>query len=600
MTHTLLPRTIWEAIRVMLRGAILISVASPAMVAIYVAVMVTLGLLPILQAWLAKLVLDALADGATAEFIFTLAVLTALALMIAAALGPVERFFSAWLTDRSVAEVDRALIAAGGRLVDLYRIERPGFADELRFLERASRNLSRLFAATSRFISTTIALIGMLILVGGLHPLLPVVLTVLIIPRLRAERGMQLLQYDTMRNLSRAAREMDYCARVTTEPAAAKEVRVFGLGALFLQRFNHRFEAACKEVTALRLHHLRMSSLFDFIHALALGVGFWYVASQVGSGVLTLGAIALYLAAITQIHGLLASLPSVVGLLYETQLHLQRLFSFLDQAVPTIALTDDDNDRGAPVTPQTNIDIREVNFAYPEGIHLVLNELTTSFPMGGTTALVGANGSGKSTLVKLLTRMYDPRDGEILLGGKPLPRHGLKSLRGRFAVTFQDFARFSLSLRENIAVGSTEASGVDSVRRAASWALLEEVARKLPKGLDTELTRRFEGGIELSGGEWQRIALARAFVRDASLVILDEPTAALDAEAEHRILRQFRELAAGKTTLIISHRLSTARAADRIVVIEAGRVVEEGSHDDLLQQGGHYAALFKMQAERYQ
>jgi len=216
------------------------------------------------------------------------------------------------------------------------------------------------------------------------------------------------------------------------------------------------------------------------------------------------------------------------------------------------------------------------------------------------TALVGANGAGKSTFVKLLTRMYDPDDGEILFDGIPLAMYDLKSLRGRIAVLYQDFARFALTLRENIELGALEENGSGvNVEHAARWAGADDVAAALPNGYETPLTRRFEGGVDLSGGEWQKVALARAFVRDAALVILDEPTAALDAEAEYRLFERFRQLVAGKTALIISHRFSTVRMADHILVLEEGRITEAGSHAELISLGGRYAELFEMQAGRY-
>ncbi|HEX2036786.1 MAG TPA: ATP-binding cassette domain-containing protein, partial [Chloroflexota bacterium] len=233
-------------------------------------------------------------------------------------------------------------------------------------------------------------------------------------------------------------------------------------------------------------------------------------------------------------------------------------------------------------------------------------------------ALVGANGAGKSTLVKLLTRMYDPTAGQLLLDGQPLPAYDLHSLRRRIAVVYQDFARFSFTFGENVAVGAVgiagtlEAAGGAAgdadwpgaelrrrVARAVQAAGAGEVLARLPRGYDTPLTRRFEGGVELSGGEWQTVALARGFVRDAALIILDEPSSALDAAAEARLFQQFRALAAGKTALLISHRLSTVRLADHILVLEGGRVVEAGSHAALLGGGGRYATLYRMQASRY-
>lgn len=213
--------------------------------------------------------------------------------------------------------------------------------------------------------------------------------------------------------------------------------------------------------------------------------------------------------------------------------------------------------------------------------------------------MVGANGAGKSTLVKLLTRMYDPESGEVTVDGTSLAKLDLDRWRLRVAAVHQDFSRLALTMRENVAVGGTgDRPGDARVEEAIQWAGVDEVAERLPAGLDTLLTRRFSGGADLSGGEWQKVALARGAVRDAALVMLDEPTAGLDPEAEYRLYQRFQELVAGRTALLISHRFSTVRMADHIVVIEDGRVIESGGHEELLALGGRYAALYEMQASR--
>jgi ATP-binding cassette subfamily B protein len=323
-----------------------------------------------------------------------------------------------------------------------------------------------------------------------------------------------------------------------------------------------------------------------------------------------LGEVALYLGAVVQAEARLLFLSTAFGTAHQVLLQLPRLFAFLDGAGPTIAVAAGESP--VPAALRTGLVLRDVGFRYPEGPSPVLAGVTACIPAGRVTALVGANGAGKSTLVKLLTRMYDPTGGQILLDGQPLAAYDLDSLRRRIAVVYQDFARFSLTLRENVAVGAFaahmhDASGeagrsagaAGDPEEAARRAGADDVARRLRHGYDTPLTRRFAGGVELSGGEWQKVALARSYARDAALVILDEPTAALDADAEERLFAQFRALAAGKTTLLISHRFSTVRLADHILVLEDGRIGEAGSHGDLVALGGRYAALYEMQAGRY-
>jgi ATP-binding cassette subfamily B protein len=396
---------------------------------------------------------------------------------------------------------------------------------------------------------------------------------------------------------------MDYCARITTDAAAAKEIRVYGLGPFFLDRFRGRFEAAIAEVTRLRLGELRTSSAFAGLHSLALAGGFWYVATQVGTGRVSVGELALYLGAVAQADSRLLLLSTSFGTMHQVVLQLPAFCAFLDGATsaacPAPIARGPSAGHEAPQRLRTGIVLRDVDFRYPEGVAPVLASCALELPAGRVTALVGTNGAGKSTLVKLLTRMYDPDRGAILLDGAPLPRYDLNSVRRRIAVVYQDFARFALTLRENIAVGASAAAPAVDVEQAGRWTGVDKVAAALPRGYDAELTRRFAGGVELSGGEWQKVALARSSIRDAALVILDEPTAALDPEAEHRLFQTFRQVVAGRTALIISHRLSTVRMADRILVLEGGRIVEQGTHAQLMGENGRYASLYEMQAGRY-
>ena len=509
-----------------------------------------------------------------------------------------------WLTkllqDRSVVEVDRRLMQAGAGLVDLYRIERPAFHDEVTMARRGSLLAAVILRMLHQIVGTPLTLVGLLILLGQLHPLLPLALVVVSLPHLLAELRVGILQYQALQDQSRPAREMDYCARVTTEPAAAKEVRVFGLGDFFRQRFRERFAVALAEVNRIRLAGLRFSTVFSGLYALALAGGFWYVVAQVRAGQLTLGDVVLYLGAVQQVQGITYYFTRGLAFQHGVWLRMRTIFGFLDSAGPAITLAPPGQGHTAPASLHTGIALRQVGFRYPESTRTVLADVSAMLPAGKVTALVGANGAGKSTLVKLLTRMYDPVTGAILLDGVPLPAYDLAALRQQIAVVHQDFAQFSLTFRENIAVGAYAAGGGDSrVEQAAQWAGADEIAAKLPNGYDTQLTRQFEGGVELSGGEWQKVALARGFVRDAALVILDEPTAALDAEAEYRLFEQFRELVVGKTALLISHRFSTVRMADHIIVLEEGQAIEAGSHDELVAQGGRYATLYEMQAGRY-
>lgn len=605
------------------RGLGLVVAAAPGPASAYLAIVTVLSLVPLAQVWLTKLLVDhlqaaAAAGGAAAtplrlQVAVALAALYALALAVPAALGPLRVVVAATVEDRAQAAVDRRLMDAGRRLADLYRVERPAFHDELRLLNMASGKLVWAFAFLHHGPGTALTLAGVFLLLAQLHPLIPLVLAAVAVPHLLGERRLSELRFAVLASHSRAGREMDYCVRVLLEPAAAKEVRVFGLGDFFLGRFRRRHTRAVAEVAAMRLAHLRAASVFGVVHALALGGGFAYVAAQAGAGRLSLGDVALYLGAIGQAQARLAVLARWVANAYEALLHVRGLVAFLDRAGPAIALPAAGEGRQAPPALAAGVELRHVGFRYPDAARDTLEDLAAVLPAGTVTALVGHNGAGKSTLVKLLTRMYDPTAGEILLDGVPLRAYDLQSLRRRVAVVHQDFARFALTLGDNIAVGNITADALDApavgaangtnehaqMERAAVWSGADAVAAKLPQGYDTELTRRFEGGVDVSGGEWQKVALARSFMRDAALVILDEPTAALDADAEYRLFERFRELVTGKTALLISHRFSTVRMADYILVLEQGRIIEQGGHEQLVARGGRYATLFEMQAGRY-
>lgn len=593
-----------EGVRTFGRGIVLIMQAAPQMTTAYFFVVIAASLLPVIQVWLVKEIVDRLAGSGSGMASAMLPAAIYAGLLVAlAGLDPVGRALVVWLRDRTVAEIDRQLMSAGSRLGDLVQIEQPAFHDRLRLFQNIDDLPMALFQFIQFGLGTALTLSGLLLLLTHLHPIIPLVLVVMSVPNLLIAGRMDRIKYDAMVRRSRAAREMDYCARITADPLAAKEVRLFGLGEFFLERFRERFAHALREVTQERLEDLRRMAVGTGLYGIALVGSFWFVTVQARNGNLALGDVALYLAAITQAGSRLMVFSRSFSDMHQAVLLLQGLFDFLDEAHPTIAVASHGRSLPAPSTLSGGIAMQGLSFRYPhENSSPALVDITAFIPPGKVTALVGVNGAGKSTLVKILTRMYDPQGGVILLDGTALANYDLPNLRARMAVVYQDFARFALTLRENVAVAVSAQDAVmsrDGIEGAARRAGLDAVAAKLPQGYDTELTRNFENGVELSGGEWQKVALGRGFARDAALVILDEPSAALDAEAEWDLFARFRKLGAGKTVLLISHRFSTLRQADHVVVIEDGRVVEAGGHDELLDRNGRYATLFAMQADRY-
>jgi ATP-binding cassette subfamily B protein len=576
---------------------------SPGRLTLYLVLIVVTSLLPVLQVWLMKQVIDRLAiPGALAAVgptTMTYAILVVVVMVALAALQPAQEIVFAMLENDAVASIDRRLMQAGTQLSDLVAIEQPSFQDELRMIEGEAWRLSRLIAVFQNLCSALLTIVGLLALLAGLHPLLPVVLLATGVPSLLVERRINQLKYQAMVRHSRPAREMGYCVRITSDPITAKEIRVFGLGDFFLKRFRERATIAFAEVTRLRYRQLGWSGLFGGLHALMLGAGFWYVADRASVGSLSLGDVALYLGVIVQAESRTASLLTSASLWHGIWMYLRTLFGFFDRAGPLLAQPPAGQAAPVPAPFRSGLEFQRVEFHYPADTTPVLRGLDATLPAGRITALVGANGAGKSTIVKLLTRMYDPTAGALLLDGVALPAYDLDALRRQIGADYQDFARFALPLRENITIGAFGKDQKITLEEAAEWSGADRVAAKLAQGYDTMLARTYEDGVDLSGGEWQAVALARCFIRDAELIIFDEPTAALDPEAEERLFQRFRTLAQGKTALMISHRFSTVRMADHILVIEDGRILEAGTHAQLVVQGGRYAELFEMQAGRY-
>jgi ATP-binding cassette subfamily B protein len=599
-----------DSIHVHWRGFQLIVASASLPVASFLVLQVLSRSVPVIQVWLMKWLIDLLSaplplagrhtGTLDSRLLILLALLYLLTLLLSASLDPLDFALRETIGENVVAEIDRRIMRTSARLVDLQRIEAPSFHDEVNLIGQCVQEATVMLPVLSHALGFMLTLGGLLLLLAHIHPVLPLVLLLVGVPYLRARRRMEAAKYRSMADYARLAREMQYYTRLSLEPTVAHEVRVFELGDFLLQRFRQRRGKAMAEVQRLRLRELLQTLAFSCITALVLAGAFLYTVLQVGAGHLQIGDIALYLGAVWQAQEAAIVLGGSLAQLYREQLLLRGLFNFLDGAQPAIALPSEGQD--TPALFKKGVELRDVHFHYQGASPQppVLQGINASLPAGKVTALVGVNGAGKSTLVKLLTRMYDPTSGLILLDGASLANYDLASLRSRMAAVYQDFARFSLTMRDNIAVGDSETDpDIQRIEQAAHLSGADEVAAKLSQGYATELTCRFEGGVELSGGEWQKVALARSFLRDAALVILDEPASASSAEAEYQLFQHFRELIAGKTALLISHRLSTVRMADQILVLENGRIVEAGSHGELIARGGHYASLYEMQAGRY-
>jgi ATP-binding cassette, subfamily B, bacterial len=553
---------------------------------------------PIAIAWVGKAIVDAVVARSTDRALrWVLVELGLVAFMTAVSRGLtlVRGLIGARLSiDINVAILQKALT------LDLRHFEDPEFYDKLTRARReaSSRPLS-VVSASFGIVQSTITLVGYAALLYRFHALALVGLVVAAIPATIVEMRYSTAAFRIRNWRSPETRRMTYLEYVLANDGHAKEVKTFGLGPLLLERYRALGESFFAEDRKLAVRR----ALWAFLLSLLATGAFYgaYVAMALGAakGMLSLGDMVLYVAAFRQGQEAFQSILQAVGGMYEDNLYMSNLFEYLsfegDEARAPIL------DAPRAEAAERGIRFEGVGFRYPGQERWALEDIDLFVPEGQSLALVGHNGAGKTTFIKLLTRLYEPTKGRILLDGKDLRAWDAEALRRRIGVVFQDFNQYQLKLRDNVGLGSVDHRDDEArIERAASRGGAEEIVKQVTGGLDAQLGRWFKEGVELSGGQWQKIALSRAFMREeADILVLDEPTAALDAMAEHAVFERFRALAEGRTTIVISHRFPTVRMADRIIVIEGGHLLEEGTHDALVAQGGRYAELFAIQAKGY-
>ncbi len=567
------------------------------------------------QIWVTKLIIDRIAEhvqgSPQALPIDWYAVLTPVgALALVWALAIVCGTLSVRVKDLLHAQVrhhTEYLVLQKATQLDIAFFESSTFYDQMEMAQKEAYRAGNLAWRSLDLLGSLIGLSAMLGLLLQLHPLAIVVLLLTSVPR--AILGGYFANRFYGQHVARtAARRMaTYLAELLRSRDTVKETRLFGLDQPFLERFRQFLRECYIEEKKFNVTQDWANTSLSLLSIMGTA-GIWaYAIIQAVQSRITLGDVALVLQTAEQVRGRLGSLFSEAGELYENNLYITTLFHFLDLAPDSVeGALSRPSDSPRPLLSvarpmQQGIEFRNVSFRYPRSDRNALSNFSCILRLGATTALVGENGAGKTTLTKLLVRFYDPTEGQILLDGRDLREYDLEDLRRQFGVLFQDFARFDLTARENIGMGQIElVDDLERVKRAAEMGGAQAIVDRLPRKYDNMLGKRFEGGADLSGGEWQKIALSRAFMRIAQILILDEPTAALDALAEYEVYRRFTELSAGKTTLFISHRFSTVRIADHILVMENGALREEGTHGELMALSGLYARMFNTQAERYQ
>jgi len=520
---------------------------------------------------------------------FLLAVLTSV-------VARVIDYSDSLLADKYMRHVSIRVMKHAAEL-DVIAYEDPAFYDRLERARVQATDRLAMIQMLGRLIQQIITTITLSISIIYFSPWLLLLLVAGVLPAFLGESHFAFLGYAKNFRQTPVRRQLDYLRQVGGSKEAAKELKLFGLSGYLTERFTRLSDEVYAENVALSKRKLIAGSLLSIIGSMGYYSAYVYVIWRTVTGALTIGTLYFLAGAILQASQNIQQIFSTLSGVADQALFLTDLLAFFEMQ-PTIRSKP--NALPAPRPIQRGFEFRNVSFAYPGSSRLILKDLNFTLQIGERVALIGENGQGKTTIVKLITRLYDPTEGQVLLDGIDLREYNLEDLYKEIGVIFQDFMRYEMTARENVAVGRIEEIGnQDEIALAAHKSLADEVIAKLPRHYEQMLGRRFETGVDLSGGEWQKLALARAYLRDAQLLILDEPTAALDARSEYEVFERFAELTAGKMALFISHRFSTVRMADRIVVLADGQIAEDGSHQQLMALGGQYAEMFELQAASY-
>jgi len=517
--------------------------------------------------------------------------LAALGAVISRSIG----FFDSLLADRFTRHVSLMVMEHASRL-DLASYEDPHFHDTLERARVQATDRIAMIQAIGSVGQQMVAAASLSLGILWFSPWLLLLLVSAVVPVFLGESHFAFLGYSQNIKQTPVRRQLDYLRVVGASKESAKELRLFGLSAFLSGEFARLSNLIYHQNVRLARRRWWIGALLSLVSTAGYYGAYTYVIYRTVTGALTWGTLQFLAGAIAGTSANIQNVFSTFSSIADQSLFLTDLVEFL-QVGPKIFSKPDAIPAPRPI--RDGFLFEGVTFAYPGARGAVLNRLDLRIERGERLAVIGENGEGKTTIVKLLTRLYDPTGGRILLDGVDLRDYNIEDLHSQIGVIFQDFMRYEMTVRENIAVGRIDSLEDSALRSAANKSLADQVIEKLPQRYEQLLGLRFEGGVDLSGGEWQRIALARAYYRDAQVVILDEPTASLDARSEYEVFQRFAELTEGKTALLISHRFSTVRMADRIAVLENGRIAEQGSHRQLLSLGGRYSNMFELQAAGY-
>jgi len=595
--------------------------ASPAITLALFATTAIAGVIPAASAYTAKLLTNAVVQGiAIHSFhqpdretyalgpwqtpVFTAVdgilflVILQLALFAISALLGTLRNITQQLLQNDVQMRIQLMVMEKAASLDLAFYEDPASYDLLRRAQTDSINRPVIMISTAfGLVQTLLTFITMIALLVVVSPLLAVIALVSPIPAFIADTRYGWRGYNIARWGSRLLRRMNYMVTLVTTDSYAKEVKLFGLGGYFINRYRLIARAYYSSQRAQVARRYMTGFALGNLSTIVTSLTYLYVALQAIIGRLTLGDLTLYTTAASQVQGSIQGILGGFSGMYEHNLYLNNLFELMaTKSSMPVAQTP----VKVPTPLRGEIRFDNVTFAYPGAETNALSNLSFTVRPGETLAIVGRNGAGKTTLFKLICRLYDPNEGRILIDGIDIRDFEPNALRAQIGAMFQDYVTYQATAAENIGLGNVpDINDREEIEAAGKQAGADELITGLPDGYDTALGKWFDHGVNLSGGEWQKVALARAFMRDAKILLLDEPTSALDAQAEYDLFERLRSLTRGRTAVYISHRFSTVRRADRIVFLEHGRLVEEGTHAELMQLNGRYARLFRMQASAY-